>query len=620
MSDSPRKPRRPFRSARWFHDKAHADHTALYLERYFNFGLTLEELQSGKPIIGVAQTGSDLTPCNRHHKDLAQRVKDGIRDAGGIPMEFPVHPIFEQGRRPTAALDRNLATLGLIEILHGYPIDAVVLTTGCDKTTPATLMAALQLDIPAIVYSGGPMLNGWKPVSCDGDTDTSETIRQESIEQETEARVGSGTAIWQNRERLAKGELDYTGFMHASAESVPSIGHCNTMGTALSMNALAEVLGMSLPGCAAIPAPYKERAQMGYHSGRRIVEMAFEDLKPSRILTRQSFLNAVVACSALGGSTNAVVHLLALARGMKEVELTMDDWQHHGEQIPLLVNCMPAGKYLGEEFYRAGGVPALLNQLIEDGLIDGGQNTVTGYSLAHNCRHFSVRNRDVIFPTDQPLMENAGFAIMRGNFFDTALMKKSVITAEFRKNYLQNPQHPNCFTARAIVFEGPEDYRARIDDPALDIDANCLLVVRNVGPVGYPGSAEVVNMQPPKALLLQGIHCLPTLGDGRQSGTSGSPSILHIAPEAAVGGGIALLKTGDQIEVNLHSHRVDVKISDEELAARRAQLPTPQQTNQTPWQEIYRNTVSQLDTGAVMETEEQFVRILDQHPVGRHSH
>ncbi|WP_078085208.1 IlvD/Edd family dehydratase [Microbulbifer mangrovi] len=605
-----RKPSSPLRSARWFDDKAHADHTALYLERYFNFGLTREELQSGKPIIGIAQTGSDLTPCNRHHKDLAQRVKDGIRDAGGIPMEFPVHPIFEQGRRPTAALDRNLATMGLIEILHGYPVDAVVLTTGCDKTTPATLMAALQLDIPAIVYSGGPMLNGWRPVSCEGDTDKSER----------EERVGSGTAIWQNRERMARGELDYAGFMDASAESVPSVGHCNTMGTALSMNALAEVLGMSLPGCAAIPAPYKERAQMGYHTGRRIVEMAFENLKPSDILTRQSFLNAVVACSALGGSTNAVVHLLALARGLKGVELTMDDWQQYGEDIPLLVNCMPAGKYLGEEFYRAGGVPALVKQLIENDLIDGSQKTVTGHSLEHNCANFSVRNRDVIFPTETPLMEKAGFAIMRSNFFDSALMKKSVINDDFRNKYLQDPQRPNCFTARAIVFEGPEDYRARIDDPALDIDEHCILVVRNVGPVGYPGSAEVVNMLPPKRLVKAGISCLPTLGDGRQSGTSGSPSILHISPEAAAGGGIALLATGDMIEVDLEAHRVDVKLSVEELAARRAQLKQPTLHNQTPWQEIYRNTVSQLESGAVMETKEEYVRILDEHPVGRHSH
>lgn len=605
-----RKPSSPLRSARWFDDKAHADHTALYLERYFNFGLTREELQSGKPIIGIAQTGSDLTPCNRHHKDLAQRVKDGIRDAGGIPMEFPVHPIFEQGRRPTAALDRNLATMGLIEILHGYPVDAVVLTTGCDKTTPATLMAALQLDIPAIVYSGGPMLNGWRPVSCEGDTE----------ETEREERVGSGTAIWQNRERLARGELDYAGFMDASAESVPSVGHCNTMGTALSMNALAEVLGMSLPGCAAIPAPYKERAQMGYHTGRRIVEMAFENLKPSDILTRQSFLNAVIACSALGGSTNAVVHLLALARGLKDVELTMDDWQHYGEDIPLLVNCMPAGKYLGEEFYRAGGVPALIKQLIEDDLIDGSQMTVTGHSLEHNCAYFSVRNRDVIFPTETPLMEKAGFAIMRSNFFDSALMKKSVINDDFRSKYLKDPQRPNCFTARAIVFEGPEDYRARIDDPALDIDEHCILVVRNVGPVGYPGSAEVVNMLPPKRLVKAGISCLPTLGDGRQSGTSGSPSILHISPEAAAGGGIALLATGDMIEVDLDGHRVDVKLNAEELAARRAQLQQPLLHNQTPWQEIYRNTVSQLESGAVMETKEEYVRILDTHPVGRHSH
>jgi xylonate dehydratase len=593
---APRK--KPLRSEAWLNDQAHPDHTSIYLERYLNYGLTREELQSGKPIIGIAQTGNDLSPCNRHHLDLAQRLKDGIRDAGGIPMEFPVHPIFEQGKRPTAALDRNLATLGLIEVLYGYPIDGVVLTTGCDKTTPATLMAAVALDLPAIVFSGGPMLNAWSG----------------------KERVGSGAAIWKNRELYAKGDIDYNGFMDNSAASVPSVGHCNTMGTALTMNCLAEVLGMSLPGCAAIPAPYKERSQMAYYTGARIVDMVDEDLKPSDILTRASFENAIVACSALGGSTNAPVHLQAIAKYLKDVELNISDWENIGENIPLLVNCIPAGKYLGEEFYRAGGVPSLMSELIAAGKIDGSTSTVTGSTTEKNYRSCNILDNDVIHPFKTPLKDNAGFAVMRGNLFDSAIMKKSVIGKAFRADYLSDPENPNEFTARAIVFDSSEDYHRRINDPALEVDKNCILVIRNCGPVGYPGSAEVVNMLPPDYLLKQGINALPTMGDGRQSGTSASPSILNISPEAAVGGALALLHTDDQLHIDLNNNTVNVCVSDDELQTRRSELKLPELVNQTPWQEIYRERVTQLSEGATLETKTEFVRIIDTHGTPRHSH
>lgn len=592
--------KRRLRSEDWFNDPSQPDQTAIYLERYLNFGLTREELQSGKPIIGIAQTGSDLTPCNRHHIELAKRVREGIRDAGGIPFEFPVHPIAEQGRRPTAALDRNLAYLGLVEILHGYPLDGVVLTTGCDKTTPATLMAAASVNIPAIVLSGGPMLNGWG-----GDTG--------------ETRVGSGSIIWTSREQLASGEIDYEGFMQQVTDSSPSSGHCNTMGTALTMNSIAEALGMSLPGCAAIPATYRERAQMAYRTGRRIVDMVFEDLKPSDIMTRSAFTNAVRVCSAIGGSTNAPPHLQAIANRVG-VEFSIDDWQEFGESIPLLVNCQPAGEYLGEDFYRAGGVPAVMGELLRAGVLDGSCVTANGRTIAENVGERRPRNDKVILGYDAPLLENAGFAIMRSNLFDTAIMKKSVIGDDFRRQYLSDPQTPNVFRGRAVVFEGPEDYHHRIDDPALEIDAHCVLVIRNCGPLGYPGSAEVVNMRPPNYLLKQGITGLPCLGDGRQSGTSASPSILNISPEAAAGGDLALLQSGDLIEIDLNRNRVDAIVDDEELARRRAELKPKAVVNQTPWQEIYRKTVTQLEQGADMALEEEHVRIVERHGTPRNSH
>ena len=598
---------KPLRSRAWFDNPDRPDQTALHLERYLNFGLTAEELQSGKPIIGIAQTGSDLVPCNRHHIDLASRVRDGIRDVGGIPLEFPVHPIFENGKRPTAALDRNLATLGLIEILYGYPLDGVVLTTGCDKTTPATIMAAACVDLPTIVLSGGPMLNGWS--NDPGNPDT-----------EPEQRLGSGNVIWECRELLAAGTIDYAEFIRRVSASAPSVGHCNTMGTALTMNSLAEALGMSLPGCAAIPAPYRERGQMAYLTGQRIVKMVDEDLKPSDILTSSAFHNAIAACAAIGGSTNAPPHIQAISHYVDDVELNIADWQTYGEHIPLLVNCQPAGEYLGEEFHRAGGVPAVMGELLRAGTINPDTMTVTGRTIGENYAKSQTINPEVISTFDKPFMERAGFAIMSGNIFNSAIMKKSVIDDHFRETYLSDPDHPNCFQSRAVVFEGPEDYHANINNPELDIDERCILIMRNCGPIGYPGSAEVVNMLPPDYLVKRGVTCLPTMGDGRQSGTSASPSILNVSPEAAVGGGLALLQNGDMIEVDLNSNTVNVQMSDAEFSARESDHEQLITTDQTPWQELYRGTVNQLEDGAVMKTQKHFSRIHARESIPRDSH
>lgn len=571
--------------------------TAIYVERYLNYGLTREELQSGRPIIGIAQTGSDLAPCNRHHLALAERVKAGIRDAGGIPMEFPVHPLAEQGRRPTAALDRNLAYLGLVEILHGYPLDGVVLTTGCDKTTPACLMAAATVDIPAIVLSGGPMLDGWH----DGQ------------------RVGSGTVIWHARNLMAAGKLDYEGFMTLATASSPSIGHCNTMGTALSMNSLAEALGMSLPTCASIPAPYRERGQMAYATGKRICDMVREDMRPSRILTREAFENAIVVASALGASSNCPPHLIAMARHAG-IDLSLDDWQRLGEDVPLLANCVPAGEHLGEGFHRAGGVPAVLHELQAAGRLHDGCLTVSGQTIGEIAAAAKTRDPDVIRSCAQPLKHRAGFIVLSGNFFDSAVIKMSVVGEAFRRAYLSEPGDENAFEARAIVFDGPEDYHARIEDPALNIDEHCILVIRGAGTVGYPGSAEVVNMAPPSHLIKRGIDSLPCLGDGRQSGTSASPSILNMSPEAAVGGGLALLRTGDRIRVDLNQRSVTALVDEAELEKRRAEPAMQPPPAQTPWQEIYRKMVGQLSTGGCLEPATLYLKVVETRGDPRHSH
>jgi dihydroxy-acid dehydratase len=586
------RPARRFRSRDWFDDPERMDQAALYLERFMNYGITPEELRSGKPIVGIAQTGSDLVPCNRHHLELAPRVRDGIRDAGGIPMEFPVHPLFENCFRPTAALERNLAYLGLVEILYGYPLDAVVLTTGCDKTTPSSIMAASTVDIPSIVLSGGPMLDGW----FEGEL------------------VGSGMAIWKSRRRLAAGLIDEEQFFDTALASAPSAGHCNTMGTASTMNAVAEVLGLSLPGCAAIPAPYRERGQMAYDTGRRIVEMAYEDLRPSKILARDAFLNAIVAVTAIGGSTNAQPHIMAMARHAG-VEIEPSDWAH-GYDVPLLVNMQPAGKYLGERFHRAGGVPAVLDELLRAGKINGEVPTVTGRTLAENVAGHESTDREVITPYDKPLQESAGSLILTGNLFDFAIIKTSVISEEFRQRYLSEE---GVFEGRAVVFEGSEDYHHRINDPSLDIDERTILVIRGAGPIGWPGSAEVVNMQPPDALLRRGINTLPTIGDGRQSGTSDSPSILHAAPESAAGGGLAWLRTGDTIRIDFKAGRCDMLVSDEEIERRKREDGVPAvPESRTPWQEIYRATVGQLDGGGVLEAALKYRGVASKTP--RHNH
>ncbi|WP_423140773.1 IlvD/Edd family dehydratase [Parablastomonas sp. CN1-191] len=589
------------RSRAWFDDPSNPDMTALYLERYLNYGLSRDELQSARPIIGIAQTGSDLSPCNRHHIVLAERIREGIREAGGIAIEFPVHPIQETGKRPTAGLDRNLAYLGLVELLYGYPLDGVVLTIGCDKTTPALLMAAATVDIPSIALSVGPMLNG----------------------RQGNRRVGSGTIIWEARQKLAAGEIDYEGFLDLVAASAPSTGYCNTMGTATTMNSLSEVLGMQLPGSAAIPAPYRQRQEMAYRTGKRIVEMVHEDLRPSDILTRDAFLNAIVVNSAIGGSTNAPIHLAAIARHAG-VELALEDWQRVGHDVPLLVNLQPAGEYLGEDYYHAGGVPAVVGQLIEAGMIREEAMTVTGSSIGSNCRGAASALPEVIRPIGDPLRAQAGFIVLAGNFFASALMKTSVISEEFRQRYLSNPDQPGAFEGRAIVFDGSEDYHARIDEPSLGIEPSDILVIRGCGPVGFPGAAEVVNMRPPIYLIRAGIAQMACLGDGRQSGTSASPSILHVTPEAASGGDLALLETYDRLRIDLEARRIDVLIAEGELSRRREALTArggyAYPASQTPWQALQRERVGGLASGAILEGSERYQRIDRTFGIPRDSH
>jgi dihydroxy-acid dehydratase len=587
--------RKKLRSGIWFDDRDEPSEAAVYLERYSNYGITRGELQSGRPIIGIAQSGSDLVPCNRIHISLAERVKAGIRDAGGVPFEFPTHPIQETGKRPTAALDRNLAYLGLVEILAGYPFDGVVLTTGCDKTTPAALMAAATVNLPAIVLSGGPMLDGYVNGKL----------------------AGTGLVLWEARRRLAEGEITGEQLVDQVLAGIPSAGHCNSMGTALSMNSLAEALGMSLPGCGTIPAPYAERGRMAYLTGRRIVEIVSEDLTPSKILSREAFENAIVVNSAIGGSTNCPPHIIAIARHVG-VDLNIRDWERVGHQINLLANVQPAGEFLGEAYHRAGGVGAIFGELMQAGKIRTGALTVSGKTIGENYKDARSLDTNVIRTYDKPLKQNAGIVVVSGNLFSSALVKTSVISDEFRQRYLSDPGNEDCFVARAVVFDGPEDYRRRIEDPLLEIDEHSILVVRGAGPVGYPGSAEVVNMTPPGRLIRQGIRMLPCMGDGRQSGTSDSPSILNISPESAIGGNLAILRTGDQIKVDLKQRRVDVLLSEEEIAARRASLKPAEIINQSPWQEFYRSNVGQLETGACLEFAVKYHDL--RNVVPRHSH
>ena len=585
------------RSKEWFDNPEDPGLTAIYLERYLNYGLKREDLQSGKPIIGIAQSGSDLSPCNRHFQSLSKTIKDGIREAGGVPMEFPTHPIQETGKRPTAALDRNLSYLSLVEVLYGYPIDGVILTTGCDKTTPAALMAAATVNIPSIVLSGGPMLDG----NYKG------------------KKAGSGTIIWEARKLHAKGEINYDEFMDMAAASAPSIGHCNTMGTASSMNSIAEALGMSLPGGAIIPAPYKERTDISFKTGKRIVEMVFENLTPSKIMTKEAFENAVYVASAIGASSNCPPHLTAIARHMG-VDFKLEQWEKLGHNIPLLANCQPAGEHLMEGFFKAGGIPAIMKELIKDNKLNTKALTVTGKTIEENLSIKFDVDRDVIKSYENPLSHNAGFIIMKSNFFSSAVMKTSVISSEFRERYLSNKDNLNVFEVKAVVFEGPEDYHLRINDKNLEVDENSILIIRGCGPVGYPGSAEVVNMQPPDRLLKKGINTLPTLGDGRQSGTSESPSILNVSPESAIGGDLLIVKTGDRIKIDLNDSRIDLLVSDEEIKKRKQNSKLPILKNQTPWQEISRKMVGQLETGSCLETETVFLDITNTKGMPRHSH
>mgnify|MGYP001368315928 FL=1 len=584
-----------FRSRQWFDNPKDPGNTSIYLERIMNYGYTPEELTSGKPIIGIAQTGSDISPCNRVHLKLAERIREGIRTAGGIAFEFPVHPIQETLKRPTASLDRNLAYLGLVEILHGYPIDGVVLTTGCDKTTPACLMAAATMNIPAIVLNGGPMLDGWykgKP-------------------------AGSGTAVWDGRVEYAAGRINYKEFVDIVTSSAPSDGHCNVMGTASTMNSLAEALGMSLTGSANIPAPYRERGQMAYRTGERIVEMVEEDLTPSKIMTREAFENSIIVNSAIGGSTNAQMHITAIARHMG-LELETEAWQNLGYDIPLLANVQPAGKYLTESYHKAGGTAALMGELLKNKMINGNVMTASGKTLADNLEGIEIQDEDVIRPINKPLMERAGFCVLKGNLFDAAIMKTSVISESFRKKFLENKGREGILEGRAIVFEGSEDYHNRVNDKDLKMDENSILVIRGAGPIGWPGSAEVVNMQPSDDLIKQGIEELPCIGDGRQSGTSGSPSILNAAPESAVGGGLAWLKTGDIIRIDLNKFTADMLVDEEEIEKRKAQGVPEYPDSQTPWQEIYRNGVSQIDKGAVLEDAVKFQDVKKDLPRNNH--
>tara|TARA_B110000196_G_scaffold308146_1_gene308495 strand:- start:235 stop:2010 length:1776 start_codon:yes stop_codon:yes gene_type:complete len=589
--------KKKLRSEHWFNNPDNPSMTALYLERYLNFGLTRNELQSGKPIIGIAQSGSDLSPCNRHFLDLSERIRAGISAAGGIPFEFPTHPIQETGKRPTAALDRNLAYLSLVEILYGYPLDGVVLTTGCDKTTPASLMAAATVNIPAIVLSGGPMLDG----NFKG------------------KKVGSGTVVWEARRMHARGEIDYNEFMDMVAASAPSVGHCNTMGTASSMNSLAEALGMSLTGCAAIPAPYRERAQMAYDTGYKSVELVENDLKPSDIMTKDAFHNAIVTASAIGASTNAPPHINAIAKHLN-VNLTLDDWEKWGENIPLLVNLQPAGEFLGEGFFHAGGVPVVMKELLKQNKLESNTITVSGKTISENLQSIEKEENIVIKDYEKPMKDKAGFLVLRSNFFDSAIMKMSVVSDEFRKRYLSNKEKPMQFTVRAIVFDGPEHYHDEINNPDLNIDENCILMIRGCGPIGYPGAAEVVNMQPPDHLLKKGISALPCLGDGRQSGTSESASILNVSPEAAAGGKLSIIKNNDLINIDLINKRVDVQINDDEIESRMKTSDFKFPENQTPWQEISRKYTGQLSDGACIDTKENYFDVARSKGIPRDNH
>lgn len=591
------------RSTRWFRRQDDKALSALYVDRYLNYGLTKEELMSSKPIIGIANSGSDLTPCNQYHITLAKRVREGVRSAGGIAIEFPTHPIQESSRRPTATLDRNLSYLTLVELLYAYPFDGVVLLTGCDKTTPACLMAASTINIPAICLNVGPMLNGYNKT----------------------ALIGSGTVLWKAREMHSAGDINDEELTDLVIQGTPSVGHCNTMGTASTMNALAEALGMALPGSATIPAPYKERAQCAYRTGLQIVEMVHNDRKPSDILTRQAFENAIVCNTAIGGSTNAPIHLNAVAKHIG-VDLDLDDWDRIGYGIPLLVNVQPAGEMLCEEYYRAGGLPAVQAELLEQGKLHEEVVGCNGKTMKENVRLAGGKSWDrrTIWEYEKPMKQDAGFLHMKGNLFDSAIMKTSVISEEFRKEFLENPKDLNAFEAKAVVFDGPEDYNERIE--TAPIDERTILVMRGAGPLGYPGAAEVVNMTAPGHLLRKGLkYSLPCIGDGRQSGTSGSPSILNASPEAAENGNLAILKDGDILRIDLNHRKVDLLVPEPEIESRRKQLLDNNGgykiiESHTPYQDIFRREIGPLSEGMVFKKATKFQRVAQKVAMPRDNH
>lgn len=553
---------RKLRSAEWFGGTSR-DH--IYHRSWMkNQGLPAD-LFDGRPVIGICNTWSEMTPCNAHLRDLADRVKHGIYEAGGLPLEFPVFSPGESALRPTAMMFRNLCAMDVEEAIRGNPMDGVVLLAGCDKTTPALLMGAASVDLPAIVVSGGPMLNGM--------------FRGE--------RVGSGTHLWKFSEAVKAGEMTQDDFLDAEASMSRSPGSCNTMGTASTMASMSEALGMALSGNAAIPAVDSRRRVMAHLTGRRIVDMVKDDLKPSDILTRSAFENAIRTNGAIGGSTNAVVHLLAIA-GRVGIDLSLDDWDRCGRDIPTIVNLLPSGKYLMEEFFYAGGLPVVIKHLCEAGVMDRDALTVSGNSVWEEVREVRNWNEDVILPVEKALTDQGGIAVLRGNLAPSgAVLKPSAATPELLVH-----------RGRAVVFEDIDDYKRKINDDELDIDETCIMVLKNCGPKGYPGMAEVGNMGLPPKVLKKGITDMVRISDARMSGTAYGTVVLHTSPEAAAGGPLAVVRDGDIIELNVPQRRLQIELSDEELAARLQAWKPTTPTPASGYEHLFHMHVQGADTGA----------------------
>jgi L-arabonate dehydrase len=571
---------RPLRSQEWFGGTG--KNAIMHRSWMKNQGLPADTFD-GRPIIGICNTWSELTPCNAHLRDIAERVKRGVYEAGGFPVEFPVFSCGESTLRPTAMMFRNLAAMDTEEAIRNNPIDGVVLLVGCDKTTPSLMMGAASVDIPSIVVSGGPMLNGkWR-----GQT------------------VGSGTAVWKFSEMVKSGEMTLEDFMDAEQGMARSAGSCMTMGTASTMASMAEALGMTLPGNAAIPAVDARRRVLAQLSGRRIVEMVKDDLKPSDILTRHAFENAIRVNGAIGGSTNAVLHLLALA-GRVGVPLTLEDWDQLGRNVPTILNLQPSGEYLMEEFYDAGGLPAVIRAVGEMDLLHRDALTVSGASLWDTVKDAPNHNPNVILPKEKPLTPSGGIAVLHGNLAPKgAVLKPSAASPHLL-------QH----RGRAVVFESIEDYHARVNDPALDIDASCVMVLKYCGPKGYPGMAEVGNMGLPAKVLKTGVTDMVRISDARMSGTAYGTVVLHIAPEAADGGPLALVQNGDMIVLDVPGRRLHLELSDAELAARRAAWVSPVPKPQGGYAQLYVEHVTQADEGVDFG----FLRGCRGSGIGRDSH